>query len=394
MSHKVSLNRIIGNVAGNLGLENVNEVIEDFARWAAEGVTKIGSKNSYRRIECELEIKNFKASLPKNFAYPIAFKYKSSYLDVTKRDFRDFSKGNGGNLLPNTDVNNFNNNQKIVDTPGVPLVLRIEFIGVFTAGETISITVATNDCGNVYLNTFSYIVQIGDTPITIATEFDNQFTAISNLPYTSLASGPNLDLTGKTAEISFTVTIAENSILGSVDQCVIQKRVAPKKRTIEVDSSGKQVRTTSDNLASRDVVRLNTGMTSTAASASSYYGFGIGGSANANVFAIDNGCINFNALDGEVIGIAYMGIEVDEEGWPLIYWEHEDAVTHYIQFMLLSKDYYKNKIPQHIFKNAEQRWFHLCAQARGDDEMPDATEMTYLANMWNQLVPLPNKNNF
>lgn len=386
MSHKVSLNRIIGNVAGNLGLENVNEVIEDFARWAAEGVTKIGSKNSYRRIECELEIKNFKAGLPKNFAYPIAFKYKSQYLDVTKRDFRDFSKGNGGGLQSNTDVNNFNNNQKIIDTPGVPLVLRITFIGVFTVGETISITIATNDCGNVYLNTFSYIVQVGDTPTTIAAEFDNQFTAISNLPYTSLASGPNLDLTGKNPDISFTITIAENSILGSVDQCVIQKRVAPKKRTVNLDSGGKEVKHTSDNLANKDVVRLNTGMTSTA---SSYYG-----DANANVFSIDNGCINFNALDGEVIGIAYMGIELDEEGWPMVYWQHEDAITHYIQFMLLSKDYYKGKLPQHVFKNAEQRWFDLCAQARGDDELPDATEMTYLANMWNQLVPLPNKNNF
>ena len=62
--------------------------------------------------------------------------------------------------------------------------------------------------------------------------------------------------------------------------------------------------------------------------------------------------------------------------------------------MLISKRYYQGKVPQHVFKNSEQRWFYLCAQARGDDEMPDATEMTYLSNLWNQLVPLPNKNNF
>ena len=75
MSHKVSLNRIIGNVVGNLDLENINETIEDFARWSAEAVTKIGSRNSYHRHECLIEIKNYKASLPKNFVSPIAVKY-------------------------------------------------------------------------------------------------------------------------------------------------------------------------------------------------------------------------------------------------------------------------------------------------------------------------------
>ena len=43
-------------------------------------------------------------------------------------------------------------NQKITNVPGVPLTIRITFIGVFTAGETISITVVSNDCGNVYSN--------------------------------------------------------------------------------------------------------------------------------------------------------------------------------------------------------------------------------------------------
>jgi hypothetical protein len=36
----------------------------------------------------------------------------------------------------------------------------------------------------------------------------------------------------------------------------------------------------------------------------------------------------------------------------------------------------------------------LCGQARGDDELPSAEEMKYLANMWMQLVPLPSLENF
>jgi hypothetical protein len=89
-----------------------------------------------------------------------------------------------------------------------------------------------------------------------------------------------------------------------------------------------------------------------------------------------------------------MGVELDEEGWPMVSDKHEDAVTHYLQFMMISRKYYNGKVPQHVFFNSEKRWKDLCAQARGDDEMPTPDELNYLANMWNQLLPLPNKNLF
>ena len=62
-NQKVSLYRVIGNVVGNLGIKNVSNHIDDFARWAQDAEIKIGSKNSYRHYECELEIKNKKACL-------------------------------------------------------------------------------------------------------------------------------------------------------------------------------------------------------------------------------------------------------------------------------------------------------------------------------------------
>lgn len=392
MGHKVSLNRIIGNVAGDLSIDNVNERLEDFARWSAEAVWKIGSRNAFHRHECEIEIKNFKGSLPKNFAYPLGIKFKNNYLTVTKRTFRDFSKGSSANVLAQGQ-NNING-QQITDVPGIPLVIRVLFSGVFTSGETISITVVTNDCGNVNQNIFTYIVQPADTPALIAAAFNNQFNAIANLPYTSNLNGDAIDLTGKTPDINFNITIGENSIMGTVEQTIIQKRIPSKKNTTTTNNNKKSPNFTSPNLANRDVARLNTGILATNRSGSSYYGFNSGNSFNEQVFSIDNGCINFNALDGEFVGVAYMGIALDEEGWPMVYWMHEDAVTHYLKFMILSDRYYNGKIPKHVHKTAEDRWFDLCAQARGDDEMPDADELTYLANMWNQLVPLPNKNNF
>tara|TARA_R110002126_G_scaffold52440_5_gene142626 strand:- start:4700 stop:5878 length:1179 start_codon:yes stop_codon:yes gene_type:complete len=392
MSHKVSLNRIIGNVVGNLDLENINESIEDFARWSAEAVSKIGSRNSYYRHECLIEVKNYKASLPPNFVSPIAVKYKHQLLSITKRSFRDFSKGAQSNVVQDGTINN---NQKITNSVGVPLNIRITFIDVFTSGETISITVTSNDCGKVYSNIYSYIVLPGDTPALIAIAFDNMFQAISNLPYTSVVSGDSIDLIGKSPEINFNIAIAEDSVMGSVEQCVVQQRVPARINTTVTDTSSKHPQFTDNSLANRNVNTLNTGMNATNRSGSySSYAFGFNDFQAAQVYSIDNGCINFNALDGETLGIAYMGVELDEEGWPMIYHDHEDAVTHYLQYMLISRRYYNGKVPQHVFVNSERRWKDLCAQARGDDEMPTPDELNYLANMWNQLMPLPNKNLF
>ena len=392
MSHKVSLNRIIGNVVGNLDLENINESIEDFARWSAEAVSKIGSRNSYYRHECLIEVKNYKASLPPNFVSPIAVKYKHQLLTITKRSFRDFSQGAQSNVVQDGTINN---NQKITNSVGVPLNLRITFIGVFTPGETISITVTSNDCGKVYSNIYSYIVLPGDTPALIAIAFDNMFQAISNLPYTSVVSGDSIDLIGRSPEINFNIAIAEDSVMGSVEQCVIQQRVPARINTTITDTNLKHPKFTDDSLANRNVNVLNTGMNSTNKSgAYSSYAFGFNDFQAAQVYSIDNGCINFNALDGETLGIAYMGVELDEEGWPMIYHAHEDAVTHYLQYMMISRRYYNGKVAQHVFVNSERRWKDLCAQARGDDEMPTPDELNYLANMWNQLMPLPNKNLF
>jgi len=82
------------------------------------------------------------------------------------------------------------------------------------------------------------------------------------------------------------------------------------------------------------------------------------------------------------------------EPFPLIAKSHELAVSHYLMWKCKSVDYYNGKIPQHIYKELEGRWYFLCAQARGNDEMPNPAKLEYLANMFNQLLPLPNKKYF
>ena len=40
----------------------------------------------------------------------------------------------------------------------------------------------------------------------------------------------------------------------------------------------------------------------------------------------------------------------------------------------------------------ERNWSRLCAQARGNDNMPTPTEMRKAASIWNTLVPIKSSN--
>ena len=246
-SHKVSINRIIGNVIGNLDIKNVNNSIDDFASWAIEAENKIGATDSYKHFECEITINNKKASLPPNFVYLEGLKLGDSFLNVSYREFRMFGNNISSNLANNTAAN--------INT-GVTANFRNDGLG-FNFGTS--------------------------------------------------------------------------------------------------DSSG----------------------------------------GTANIFSIVNGFIYVNSLsDGKKIGISYQGFDLDDDGWPMINRQHEDAVSHYLMYMYKARRFYEGKLPHIVFKELESRWLWLCGQARGDSEMPDTQEMIYLSNQHNSLLPAKPKQNF
>lgn len=396
--NKVSLNRIIGNVIGNLGLKVTNNIKDDFARWACEAENKIGSTTSYKHNECELTIRNRKATLPKDFAYLEAIKHGNKIINTTERSFRLFNKGSKN---PQVAPSNFIGGQKVTNVPGVPLVIEVTFTGAFAIGDLINITVTVNNCGNINNNTFNYLVQAGDNLTTIPANIATQINAITGIGYTATSGNGTLFITGDSPDIGFTVVLYTDSVAGFLAQYVYQKRVPSKKNTVDLNNSKQNPVLTSTNLANSSVAELNTGLQSNGGSGA--YGNGLNslnsngyfyGNEFASVFSIDNGCINFNALDGTKIGISYMGIDLDEDGWPLISEIHEDAVTAYIMFMHLSVRFYNGKIPQYVHSTAERRWYDLCGQARGDDALPNAEELKYLGNIWMQLMPLPSLENF
>lgn len=116
---------------------------------------------------------------------------------------------------------------------------------------------------------------------------------------------------------------------------------------------------------------------------------------NITKFSIENGWIHLSGADERTIGgIAYLAFDLDEEGYPLVKDGHEKAVVAYIMWKLNVAPFIRGEIAAGVHDRLEQRWYYLCGQTRGDDEMPDAKQLEYIASLYQQLLPSPNKNFF
>lgn len=110
---------------------------------------------------------------------------------------------------------------------------------------------------------------------------------------------------------------------------------------------------------------------------------------------LEDGWIHISGIeDATEGGVAYMAFDLDDDGLPYVKDGHQMAVTAYLMWKYKTADYTQGKIPHHVYKELEQRWYWLCGQARGDDEMPDPKQLEYIASLYHQLLPLASKNFF
>lgn len=393
---KVSIRRIIGNVVDKLQLEDVSSRITAFAGWAVDAELKIGSKNSYEKVECEIEVKNYRACLPVGFVHLIALKDGGDHLEVTKKDFTHFHKGVTRNIV-DLDKKTTPGGEVKLSVEGVPNVHQINFGGTFSGGDNIVVTVANDNCGNVSSNIYNYTVQAGDTLTDIVNEFVTQINTV-NPPYTASPGSDYFQIVADTPLINLVVSTSTTSDTGIISSQLIQKRILPQEGSSqEGDNCEVPIKKGSENLAERNTAYLNDGITddSLYGGAVSIYENELGyGTRQSSKYSISNGYIHFSSKKDGKVGISYMSIATDEEGWPLISATHEDAVTQYLMWQSQIGDYTRGKVPRHVYKELENRWIWLCGQARGDDELPNEDDLQYHANAWNQLLPLPNKNFF
>ena len=398
-NHKISLQRIIGNVVNKLQLTDVSSRVSAMAGWAVDAELKIGSRNSYEKFECEIEVKNHRACLPDNFVRMMAVKVGNDHLDVSMKDFRQWGKGAPVGVQPQPETFNAGNKIRAAHA-GVPQVVQVDFDGVYSPGDLINITVANDNCGDVSTNIYNYTVQPGDNIQTIIAAFVAQINATTGGVggiYYAVPDSSFLQLMAGTPLINMTVATWTNSLTGLISHRTIQQRILPQEESQSADENCEvNINSTSHNLAERTTYNLNDGIHSETpySDGSSYNGGDGESSLSVSKYAIENGYIHFSSMGSGRVGVAYYGIAVDDKGWPLMDPTHEDAITHYLIYQLAWSEFKSGKVSQGYFQTAENRWYWLCGQARGDDELPDEDEMQYLANAWNQLLPLPNHNFF
>lgn len=111
-------------------------------------------------------------------------------------------------------------------------------------------------------------------------------------------------------------------------------------------------------------------------------------------FSISNGFIHMSGLENGNIGISYKGVCMDEEGYPLVNELHTDALAAYLIYMHTQREYLRQRVPEHTYKNMQGRWFDLCVQARSEDEAPNPMDLRILNGLWNNMLALPDLNNF
>ena len=111
-----------------------------------------------------------------------------------------------------------------------------------------------------------------------------------------------------------------------------------------------------------------------------------------HTFYFTENTINLSTGDISSIDISYYAVDTDEEGYPTIADNHEDAVSAYLMYKYKARDYWNGKLQRHIYMDLYQNWSRLCGQARGNDNMPTPIEMKKAAQIWNTLVPIRSSN--
>jgi hypothetical protein len=111
------------------------------------------------------------------------------------------------------------------------------------------------------------------------------------------------------------------------------------------------------------------------------------GDASGDKYWIVGSYIHFANITSGTVTIAYKALDTDSDGFPTIKQGHEDAVAQYIMWRYKSIEYYEGKIARYIVQDLEKRWYWLCGQARGKDNLPSEAEMKNVASYWNNFIP-------
>lgn len=105
-------------------------------------------------------------------------------------------------------------------------------------------------------------------------------------------------------------------------------------------------------------------------------------------YYMSNGFMRFSVVTDTSVMITYKALDTDNEGFPTIEANHEDAVSAYIMYKYKAREYYNQNLPRYIYVDLKTEWSRLCAQARGSDNMPSRNELRAISKYWNSMIPI------
>lgn len=87
--------------------------------------------------------------------------------------------------------------------------------------------------------------------------------------------------------------------------------------------------------------------------------------------------------------ITYLGVPVDDEGYPLIPNDVHfmEACAKYVTYMLDYRDWRKGQIADKVIEKSEKDYLWAVGAAKGSANMPNASQLENLKNIWLKLVP-------
>lgn len=103
---RLSAKTLIAQAVRDMDLKSATRRTDAMEEWAFEAEVLIGTNDSYLRKECELDIVNYRAALPKDFYKLISVKRGDDYWEYTGRDFKLTNKGAGNSESNGNNSNN------------------------------------------------------------------------------------------------------------------------------------------------------------------------------------------------------------------------------------------------------------------------------------------------
>jgi hypothetical protein len=330
----IPVNRVFNNVARNLGLQDWTDNVDSWAEWAFEAEQYIGSNQTF--LEKEITYSSTTAAATATITWN-ANPSHNSWISIngTKIFFRDSGKIIGD----------------VSDTEQ-PIKTATKF---------------------TILNLLDKINE---------SKFDN---TISNITATS-----DYATTGSADDAILTLTY---NIHGDVGNSVKLESSGEGKLSSHNLTGGKELYHTSqlrlpDNMVKMLSVRVGDSIVTPT---SSKYKSKV--SNILDRYYVNGNRLNFSSTTyTDDIVVTYLAVPMSPEGWPMVKQGHEEAVATYIMWKYKLIDYYAAKVPQYIVKDLEKRWYWLCGQTRGNDNMPNSSELLKIGKLWNSKIPITSHN--